>query len=931
MPYPLLREIITLFGRGYELIFIESARYNGSQPQAGKSGRTAKDIILTAQPPYARVHFSPAADPRAVVTTGKARFSILTPCLLRMEYSPDGHFEDRPSQVFWHRQQAVPAFGVERTRSGAVKVTTERLRLEYAGNDAPFGHDSLVVTLLDDGTAWQFGDHDAGNLLGTTRTLDKVSGSTRLEPGLLSRDGWVVIDDSRTLVFDETGWLVTRGNRDACDLYFFGHGRDYRGALRDYRAVSGGVPLLPRWSLGNWWSRYWPYSDAELRALMTDFRDHDVPLSVCIVDMDWHLVNVGEGINGWTGYTWNLELFPDPPAFIDWLHGQGLRTALNLHPALGVRPYEAMYPEMARRMGLDPAEGKPVPFDIADPRFTAAYFEILHHPQEADGVDFWWMDWQQGQRTSMAGLDPLWWLNHLHFYDLGRDGKRPFVFSRWGGLGNHRYPIGFSGDTVVSWESLAFQPYFTATAANVGYGWWSHDIGGHMQGIEDRELYTRWVQFGVFSPIFRLHSTQNPFHERRPWGYDAEVERVTRDVMQLRHALIPYLYTMSHLNESEGLAPVRPMYHEYPERDEAYACPQQYLFGTDLLVAPYAAAADPDTRLSRQVVWLPPGDWYHFFSGEYHLGDNWYARHGNLEDIPVYARAGAIVPLGPQTGWGGIENPETMHLRVFAGADGRFALYEDDGESTAYQAGASAVTRIEQRMDGDRLHLTISSASGDHSVLPAQRTWHLHFFGLSVADSVVAMIDGVARPLDFEYDAAREILNIEPLPLDALAQCRITVSTGSGRPLLSRRDRTLETAYRLIKSFRMDTLAKAWIVPRLEAIAARPEELADFGIDMTPSQIRALLEVTQGVGVQYLSGLAEENLVVLWNNRAAPGFRHYFAQLNPEKWFADERFGSSFGTTPRFLTIVPEGESWRLAVDYFGLQNFSLPRRFGAD
>ena len=881
---------------------------------------------MTEQPAYTSVHFSPKADPRAMVTAGKARFTVLTSRLIRMEYSPEGHFEDRPSQVFWHRRQAVPKFTIERDKDGAINLTTERLRLEYTVGQ-PFGPDTLMVTLLTNGTGWRFGDVDSTNLLGTTRTLDRVSGSTRLEPGLLSRIGWVVVDDSRSLVFDESGWLTVRGTVDARDLYFFGNGQDYREALRDYQAVSGGVPLLPRWVLGNWWSRYWAYSDAELRALMAEFRDHDVPLAVCIVDMDWHLVDVGEGINGWTGYTWNPALFPDPPAFIEWLHSQGLRTALNLHPALGVRPHEVMYAAMARRLGLDPAEGMTIPFNIADRQFADAYFEVLHHPQEVIGVDFWWMDWQQGTQSGVAGLDPLWWLNHLHFYDLGREGKRNFVFSRWGGLGNHRYPIGFSGDTVVSWESLAFQPYFTATAANVAYGWWSHDIGGHMQGIEDRELYTRWVQFGAFSPIFRLHSTNNPFHERRPWGYDAEVFRITRDAMQLRHALIPYLYTMSRLNEIDGMAPVRPMYHDYPDHDEAYNCPQQYLFGTDLLIAPYTAPAGADTRLSRQVVWLPPGDWYHFFSGEYHAGDAWYARYGELDDVPVYARAGAIVPLGPLAGWGGVENPAALHLHVFAGADGRFVLYEDDGETTAYQSGAFAQTRFDQRGDGNRLHITINPANGDRAVLPERRTYHVHIHGVSAAEGVTAMVDGVTQPLEFAYDETREEIRIEPLTLDVSALCRITLSAISGQPLLSRRDRTAETVYGLVRSFQMDTLAKAWIVSRLEEIVARPERLADFGVDMAPAQVRALLEVTQGAGVHLFKDLAEKNLLVLWNNRDTPGFRHHFSQLRPEKWHVHERFGSSFGATPRFRAIVPDGDRWRLSVDYFGLLTLTLPRQ----
>jgi alpha-glucosidase (family GH31 glycosyl hydrolase) len=870
---------------------------------------------LTVQPAYTRLEFDPQADPSAIVPAGAARFTVLTSRLIRMEYAPEGSFEDRPSQVFWFRRRPVPPFQVERQGERLI-LTTEHLRLEYGGQKEPFMADSLSVSLLPDGPTWRYGDADAGNLLGTARTLDRVSGATQLEPGLLSRDGWVVVDDSRTLVFDESAWLVDRAaDARARDLYFFGYGRRYGDALRDYAAVSGGAPLLPRWVLGNWWSRYWEYSDEELRALMTEFRAHDVPLAVCIVDMDWHLVNVGEGMSGWTGYTWNNDLFPDPTGFIAWLHEQGLRTALNLHPALGIRPYEADYAAMAQSLGLDPAAGATIPFDIATRRFADAYFEVLHHPQEARGVDFWWVDWQQGTQTALAGLDPLWWLNHLHFYDLGRDGKRSFIFSRWGGLGNHRYPIGFSGDTVVSWESLDFQPYFTATAANVGYGWWSHDIGGHMQGIEDRELYTRWVQFGVFSPIFRLHSTKNPFHERRPWGYDAEVLAITREVMQLRHALIPYLYTMSRLNESDSVPPVRPMYHDYPDHEEAYACPQQYLFGSDLIVAPYTSPAEAETRLARQVVWLPPGDWYHFFSGEYYPGDAWYACYGGLADVPVFARAGAIVPLGPMVGWGGLDNPAELHLHVFTGADGRFALYEDDGQTLDYRGGAFTLTRFEQQWVDDRLRLTISPPSGDAAVVPPERSYHLHLHGLAAPRAVSVLIDGVSRPLAFTVDAEREIVHLDPLPLDVSATARITLE---GAPV-ARRDRTAENVERLVKSFRMDSLAKLWLVSRLGELATAPERLADFGVEVSPAQMRALLEMTQGAGAHYVADKAEPHLVVLWNNREAAGFRHHFAQLRPQKWFAHERYGSSWGATPRFRAMRPEGDRWRLAVDYFGL------------
>jgi hypothetical protein len=878
--------------------------------------------LVTNLPPYATIPFEPLADPAAVIAFDAVRFTLLTSRLIRLEYDPDGRFEDRPSQTFWFRRQPVPKFIIDRDGS-LLTITTDYLQLAYRPAGLGFDRDNLSITLLPDGPTWRYGDIDTGNLLGTTRTLDKISGRTRLEPGLLSRAGWTMVDDSRTLVFNQTGWLEPReaGNGE-CDLYFFGYGHAYRDCLRDFCRIAGSTPLLPRWVLGNWWSRYWAYSDEELRLLMKEFRAHEIPLAVCIIDMDWHLVDVGAGVNGWTGYTWNYDLFPDPPAFIEWLHAQGLKTALNLHPALGIRPYEAMYAEMASRLGLEPSSAETIPFDIADPDFTASYFELLHHPQEEIGVDFWWMDWQQGTYCGLPGLDPLWWINHLHFYDLGRKEKRPFIFSRWGGLGNHRYPIGFSGDTVVSWETLAFQPSFTATAANVGYGWWSHDIGGHMEGIEDPELYTRWVQFGVFSPIFRLHSTKNPFHERRPWGYDAEVLRLTQEAMQLRHALIPYLYTMARMDETQNQVLVRPMYHDYPDFEEAYVCPQQYMFGTDLIVAPYTTPADPDTRLSRQAFWLPPGDWYHFFTGELFPGDAWYTRYGSLDDIPVFARAGAIVPLGPLVGWGGIENPEELDLHIFTGADGRFTLYEDDGESKRYLHGAYSLTTVTQRResgpDGRRLKLTIAPVTGDTTALPDRRIFRIHLYGTATPHQITVRVDGQSQPLDFDHDEDRHITHINGLTPDKTAGMQIVV-TASNENTPSPTNPMIDRVWKMLGRFRMDTLAKAGLAARLPELIDDPGVLADFIVELTSSQIRALLEVTQGLGVQDMSELADHPQVVLWNNRHAESFRRHFVETNRGKWTVRDRFRSERGVVPHFEVIRPVGNRWHLAVDYFGL------------
>jgi len=714
--------------------------------------------------------FKPVANPKAIVTAPNVRFTVLTDRIIRIEFSKDNIFEDRPSQVFWYREQPVPRFKKSIT-SKVVEIETNYLHLVYEVGRSGFTSRNLSIKLKHSGVIWRYGDsaRGAGNLKGTARTLDGVAGRTKLEDGLVSTAGWSVVDDSKTLAFDESGWLVPRSskrslNRGSLDIYFFGYGDDIPALLRDYTRIAGEIPMIPRYILGNWWSRYWAYTQDELQSLMQEFRAREIPLSVCIVDMDWHITKTDNESGGWTGYTWNRELFPDPRGFIAWLHSQGLRTALNLHPADGVHPHEEQYEDMAKWMGLDPKSKAPILFDISDPRFMEGYFEILHHPYESPsptgrgargegGVDFWWMDWQQGKESRVKGLDPLWGLNHLHFQDHGRDGKRrPFVFSRWGGLGNHRYPIGFSGDTVIEWSSLAFQPYFTSTAANVAYGWWSHDIGGHFYEDGTPELYLRWVQFGVFSPIFRLHSTNRPALERRPWAKPERIYHAARNAMQLRHALIAYIYSMSWRAHQTGLSVVTPMYYGNMDSSEAFEAKDQYFFGSELLAAPVIKPVNARTGLATQKIWFPPGSWLNFFNGEQVSGGMWRTVKATLKDIPVYAKAGAVVPRAPKVGWGGIENPKELDLYIFPGADNVFELYEDDGETTDYQRGKYAITLFTLKKN----KFTIHASSGDTSLIPAQRTYRIHLRG--VDETASASLPG-------KYDSSTRTLSLDAITL----------------------------------------------------------------------------------------------------------------------------------------------------------------------
>lgn len=698
---------------------------------------------------FERIRFTgePVANPDSVVVSEQVRFTILTPRLIRMEWSDAGQFEDRGTYAFPTRHAPAPDFRVQ-VEDGVLTTDTGALRLRYTVGSRRFTAENLSIhfDLNGQSQTWSPGSPNPTNLRGTRRTLDVCEGDAALEEGIISRAGWALFDDSRSVVFNqEDGWVAPRPEHELQDWYFFGYGRDYKAALADYIRFGGSIPLIPRYALGAWWSRYWEYSDQDLKDLVRGFQEHDLPLDVLVVDMDWHTPH------SWTGYTWNRELFPDPPAFLRWVHEQGLRTTLNLHPAEGIQAFEDIYPRFAAAMGVDPAGGETIPFRIEDKRFVRNYFELLHHPMEDDGVDFWWMDWQQGESCGVEGLDPLPWINHLHFRDSTRRGRRGMLYSRWGGLGNHRYPIGFSGDVYVTWDALQFQPYFTATASNVAYGWWSHDIGGHMGDATEPELYARWVQFGALSPCLRLHGTKDPRTERRPWKYPSAVYEAADAAFHWRYQLVPYIYTMARVASDTGISLCRPMYYEYPDEDAAYAARHQYFFGDQMIAAPLVNRANPETGMATNDVWVPNGTWIDYQTKETFTGPRWVRLVGDLNRIPMLMKAGAILPLAPSANTTDAIPKDRLVVSVFPGVDGAFRLYEDDGVTQAYQEGQYEWTEITTNIKNvDTWVVRVAPVEGRCDVLPDRRRYEIRLEGSRRPQSVA--IDG-EEVVDWAYHA----------------------------------------------------------------------------------------------------------------------------------------------------------------------------------
>lgn len=769
----------------------------------------------------------------------KYRITVLTDGLIRLEYSKNGQFEDRPSQTVVNRD--FPDVDYQKYETDdSLEILTDRVHLIYDKKE--FSAYGLSIEVRGNISAyhsiWHYGDEPT-DLRGTARTLDEADGEVELGHGVISRNGYGILDDSSTMLMTDDGWVAPRAQGNI-DIYFFGYGHDYNECLRDFYKLTGKTPLLPRYALGNWWSRYYEYTEESYKELVNKFESEEIPFSVAVIDMDWHVTDVDPKYgSAWTGYTWNKKLFPDPKRFMDWLHEHHMRITLNVHPAGGVQGYEDAYVPMAKELGKDYENEEPINFDIADRKFLDAYFKYLHHPNEDMGVDFWWVDWQQGGRTKIPGLDPLWMLNHYHYLDSARRGHRQLTFSRYAGPGSHRYPIGFSGDTIITWESLDFQPYFTANASNIGYGWWSHDIGGHMMGYKDEELTTRWVQFGVFSPIMRLHSSKSLFTHKEPWNFNKTSEDVMKRYLKLRHEFLPYLYTMNYIASEEGRPLIRPMYYENPEKDDAYNVKNEYYFGTQLIVCPITKPADKTSQMANFEVYFPNGKWYDFFTGAMYDGDRKLTVYRDIEDIPVFAKAGAIIPMSDLSELtNSIENPQHMAVRVYVGEDGRFDMYEDAGDTLESTESDWVITHF--NWDNNKQTLTISAPEGNVAVLPKTRSWKIKLGGIEQIGKIIAITDGKQQDVAASYDTKSHMYIVDIPTTDITSD--IFISFVGAKELIS--NDISEMIYKVLDKANIEYMTKEKIYGRIKEGVSTKQLIGEIAcMNLSDSVFGALCEV----------------------------------------------------------------------------------------
>ena len=630
------------------------------------------------------------------------RITVLFDELFRIEKSKDKIFNDKATQSIWFRNKIVPEFEILESDDFHIKVKTNKVTLVLINSVSITDSFILIKNrkiYLD----------NEGNLKGTYRTLDAYDGKyfvgfdrkgnteIKLDNGVASLSGVSVIDDSKSLILDDDGKLKS-ALKDHEDYYVFAYGHNYRKALKALFELTGYTPLLPRYAFGNWWSRYHEYNDKEYMSTLYKFIDHNVPITVSTIDMDWHYnsnnldkaMHIEElhrntpfygGKDGWTGYTWNKDLFPDYKGFLKEINNLGFHVTINLHPALGIRWFEDCYNDFALAMGKD-VKSEQIKFDITDDNFINNYFKIIHKPYENDGVSFYWIDWQQGTSSKVEGLDPLWSLNHYHYLDNAYNHDKGLILSRYAGIGSNRYPVGFSGDTISSWKTLQYISEFTSKSSNVGFTYWSHDIGGHFGGKLDYQLYTRFIQFGVFSPINRLHSSNMPIISKEPWYFLNGCGDIAMDFLRLRHKLIPYLYSYSYRTHLEGLALIEPLYYENSNKKKSYKYPNEYIFAQDGFIIPITTPLNKD-GYALVKGYVPKGRYFDFFTHDIYeeKKDKEITFARTLESMPYLVKAGSFISLNhDKLKYNEVSNPNKLMLITSIG-NGSLTLYEDENKN----------------------------------------------------------------------------------------------------------------------------------------------------------------------------------------------------------------------------------------------------------
>jgi alpha-D-xyloside xylohydrolase len=587
------------------------------------------------------------------------------------------------------------------------------------------------------------GQHQAGvwNYRGETVDLSQENTNIAI-PLLVSTNGYGIFwnNASRSRVNNRFVHMLYLSAEfaDRVDYYFI-YGPEPDEIIGHYRELTGQVPMFGRWAYGFWQCKNRYQSQQELETVAARYRALHIPADNIVQDWFWW-VTMGE-------MKWNPN-YPDPQGMIAKLHEEHFHLMVSIWPYF--RPGSAVYDEFDKKgwfvdktktAGFHPL-GQAL-YDATNPEARKQYWANANAALFQKGVDAWWLDTDEpeteGREDNILTTNKLYvgsGARYANVYPLFHAGgvsdgqraaseeKRVFILSRSAYAGSQRYGVtAWSGDVLSDWMTFKRQIAAGLNYSISGMPYWTTDIGGFISGgnLNDpkfRELFVRWFQFGAFSPIFRVHGTRNP-DENELWSYGPDAQKILVDYDTLRYRLMPYIYSEAWQVTIRHGTLMRPLAMDWRNDVEAQNTGDEYLFGPAILVSPvYTEGATSRT------VYLPQATWYDFWTGEKQEGGKRIEADAPLEKLPLFVRAGSILPMGPAMEWATEKPSDPIELRIYPGADGDFTLYED---SYRYQKGAHATIAL--HWDDGAKALTLGAREGSFPGMLAERTFHAVLVG----------------------------------------------------------------------------------------------------------------------------------------------------------------------------------------------------------
>lgn len=655
-----------------------------------------------------------------IITGDKYRFSILSPRLIRIEYNKDNKFENRATSLVVKRNFGSTNFTVEQTEL-SLTITTEYFTLTYV-KGTPVNSKNLKVKVNGTDREWYPSHKEIRNLGSINYSLDYLENNLKLDKGLYSFDGFATLDDSTNLVLENDNFIP---REPTYDMYLFVYNKDLGLCLQDYFNLTGYPPMIPRYTLGTWWYKNDPYNMYDIDNILKEFYDNHLPISVFLLGNKWH--------NREENFAYDRTLF-DTNILNKYYKSKRVKFGLTINPELPIYPKDPLFNTLSN--AINNYDNKYLSFIPLNNNTISIYLNTVISNLKSTGINIFSIDY-----NNEKDKQGLFLLNHYH-YVIANLNEVGVILSRNPGIAPHRYPIIYSGQTRVSWDTLKALPTYNNSAANLGITWHAHAIGGYYGGIEDDELYLRYIQFGVFNPIFILAGDTGKYYKREPWKWNQLNLSVIRTYMQLRNKLIPYIYNEGYNYHEYGVPLIQPLYYKYPKIYDEPNYVNQYFFGSRIMISPIIKKKNIEMNRVVQRIFIPSGTWYDYFSGKKFAGNKYYVNFYKDEDYPIFVKEGSIIPMSLDDT---SDLPRNMEIQIFPAENGLYSsyeLYEDDGISLNKNYNYIII-----KMNLDRVEngykFTITKKEGNLNV--PNRTYLLRFKNMKNPDKIIVKYQGQTK------------------------------------------------------------------------------------------------------------------------------------------------------------------------------------------